>query len=303
MKKEFDEICTYFPRRISETLLLLDDEIKNNIQEIRLNISSPIRLRCFGENIYINSKGKSTVFDKGIGIYENELEETFFKICDNSIYTHEETLVNGFVTLRGGHRVGLCSTAIRNGKGISSIKYISSLNFRISHEFIGCSDDIMPYIFNKNNKINNCLILSAPSGGKTTILRDLCRNISKKGKIVCIIDERNEIGGNYYGKIKYDLKGCDILNNYPKDIGIIQALRTMSPDVIVCDELNTLDETERVIQGLNSGVSFIISAHASCLEEATKRETISKLFPFFNKAIFLSDCNNPGKIKRVESLC
>ena len=153
------------------------------------------------------------------------------------------------------------------------------------------------------NKGDVVAILGPSGSGKTTMLRDLSRNLSRNGKTVCVVDERSEISGNFSGIPKYDLCGCDVLNGYPKAVAIIQALRTLSPDVIVCDEIGTSEESQEVLKGMNSGVSFILTAHASSVEEAKKRQAVQTLIGAFDNAVVLKGSDAPGVIESVVPLC
>ena len=302
MNEEMAEICSYLPGRIATIISCMDDEIASSVQEVRLNVNFPVRLKSYGRNLYINTKGRCTTADKGIGIFQSEMESVFLNICDSSVYAHEESLRQGFVTLKSGHRVGIGATAVMKDGLVVSMKNVTSLNFRISRDFRNCSLDLMDDIL-EGDRIKNTFILSPPAGGKTTMLRDIARNLSLMGKNVCVVDERSEISGSFSGSVKYDLCGCDVLNGYPKPVAIIQALRTLSPDVIVCDEIGTAEESAEVLKGMNSGVAFILTAHAANIEEAQKRCAVNTLLGEFGTAVILKGSGNPGKVESVVKLC
>lgn len=211
-----------FPPKV---VVFLKDYEKDKIQEIRVKINNPIIIYTNKEEIVSN-----------ININREEFNFIIKRISNYSIYAYEEELRQGFITLKGGHRVGLAGECVMENNKVKTIKNISSINIRISREIIGCSKEISKFIVDKN-KVKNTLIISPPKCGKTTILRDLSRVISTgsfntKGKKVVVIDERSEIGGSYLGVPQMNLGiRTDILDNCLKKEGMIMAIRSLSPEV------------------------------------------------------------------------
>lgn len=222
-------------------------------------------------------------------------------ICENSIYSYQNQIINGFITLYGGHRVGITGNiAMKDGK-ISNINYISSLNFRIAKEIIGISNSIIEEIA-MNNDINSTLIVSKPGCGKTTLLRDLVRNISNLGFTTSLIDERGEIAAMYKGVPQNDVGlRTDVMDNVTKSLGMKIAVRTMAPDVIVADEIGTKDDIEAINYGICSGVKGIFTAHAGNINELILNKNLAKLYEYriFKKVIFLE---KKGRIKNIYTL-
>ena len=245
-------------------------------------------------------------------VTREDVDQTFQIICKYSIHTFMDDITKGFITLRGGHRVGIVGkTIIEEGK-VKNIKHISSLNIRVSREIRGCSDKILEHIIKSDNQVNNTLIISPPQCGKTTLLRDIVRNLSNgnkrygfNGTKVALIDERNEISGSYLGIPQMDVGiRTDIIETCPKDIGIMMLLRSMSPNVIVTDEIGNESEIKALYTALNGGVSLITTVHGDSIEDIQNRNELSKLLDkeLFKKIIILSARKGPGTLEKIYDL-
>ncbi|MDF2686044.1 MAG: spoIIIAA [Clostridia bacterium] len=301
MKNEYNDVCVLTPKRIAPILFNVSEDIKKLTQEIRFKPYAPVVIGLPSENIYINEKGQCTSAEKAVSVFPSEIEEMFSYICQLSVYTHTDELKKGFITAKGGHRVGVAGSAVIKDGVIEGIKDISTLNIRISRDIIGCADKLITEI-NKDRTVSNTLILSPPGGGKTTILRDIARSLSYKKFKVCVIDERSEICSVYKGIPQHDIGiHCDVLDGYPKGIGIIQALRTLSPEVIFCDEIGSRDEVDQILQGMNSGVSFILTAHAGTIKEALNRKVLKELIDekIIEKLVLLYGKIRPGEVCQI----
>lgn len=276
------DIFNYFSNKIS--LILKEKVTRENINKLE-----EIRLRS-NQNIILKFNYKEEIVN--YIVTSNDILETLQNICENSIYSYQKEICQGYITIKNGHRVGITGNCvIENGK-IININYISSLNFRIAKQIIGCSNEILKYIVNsENNTIFNTLIVSLPGAGKTTLLRDIIRNISNgintigfKGKTVGIVDERGEIAAMYKGVPQNDIGiRSDVIDNMPRPNAIKILVRSMAPDVIACDEIGSLEDIQAIDYAMCSGVKGIFTAHGKNLEEINKNSTISTLL---NKNIF-----------------
>lgn len=313
MKNISDEIINSLSLNLREKIKKLPKS-NLNIEEIRLRAQKPLILNANNKDYFYNEKDNDLgiKMDKPYIVTREDIEQTFQIICKYSIHTFMDDITKGFITLRGGHRVGIVGKAIVENGQVKNIKHISSLNIRISREIIGCSDKILDYIIKDNNKVNNTLIISPPQCGKTTLLRDIVRNLSNgnkrfgfKGTKVALIDERNEIGGSYLGVPQMDVGiRTDIIETCPKDIGIIMLLRSMSPNVIVTDEIGNEKEVKALYTALNGGVSLITTVHGDSIDDIKGRKELSHLLDreLFKKVIILSARKGPGTVEKIYDL-
>ena len=253
--------------------LILEHNIQK-LEEIRIRANKPVILKLRQVEIVLNY---TITTNEIIGILQN--------ICNNSIYTYQNQICNGFITLPGGNRVGIAGNVVIKDGQVSNISYIYSLNFRISHQINGASDNILKYVLDtENNTIYNTLIVSPPGAGKTTIIRDLAKRISNgineinfRGLDVSIIDERGEIAAMTKGIIFNDVGiRTDVLDNVPKSIGIRMAVRSMAPKVIIADEIGNKDDVNIINYAICSGVKCIFTAHGSDMEDLLKNNEINK---------------------------
>lgn len=288
-------------------------EINNKIEEIRLRINRPLIVSFNNKDYFYDEKNNSLTekIENSYKVLKEDIEQTFQIMCKYSVHSFIDDIKKGFITLNGGHRVGLVGKVIIEDREVKNIKNISSLNIRISREIIGCSDKIISHI-RSSNKIYNTLIISPPQCGKTTLLRDIVRNLSDgneslgfKGVKVALIDERNEISGSYLGVSQMDL-GCrtDIIETCPKEIGIMMLLRSMSPNVIVTDEIGSIEEIKSLYTALNGGVNLITTVHGNSIEDIKERKELSSLLDkeLFKKVIILSSKNGAGTIEKIYDL-
>lgn len=256
----------------------LDPKIKQSVQEIRVRVNRNLAIICPQGTYFLSHDGKISSKETLLYAIPSDISEIVKIICSYSIYSYQNQIKNGFITLRGGHRAGICGTAIVNDTQISNIRDISSINIRIAKEIKGCCEKILEKIsFNPKGT----LIAGPPSSGKTTILRDLARKLSlmKNNKIkkVAVVDERGEIGAVYQGIPQVDIGLCDVLNGYPKGVGIVQAVRLFSPDIIICDEIGLVSEIQAIEEGLNAGVEIIASVHLGNKTDIWKRKQVKSL--------------------------
>ena len=258
------------------------------LKKINLDMISEITLRA-GKKVVVKSNNK--YYKVNYVTNNTELEDVFKKFCNLSVYAYLDEIRKGFLTIKGGHRIGVCGTAVLRDNKIYNIKNISSLNIRVAREYIGCSDFL-------DFDIKNLLIISPPCCGKTTLLRDLCRRIGYKNKVT-VIDERGEIAGVYNGEPSFQIGDMtDVLSMVNKKNGIEYAIRSMSPDYIVVDEIS-IEDCDVIKKSFSYGVKVIATAHGNNYKEVLERLGLSQNDKTFNHIVTLSDKNGVGTIEEV----
>ena len=290
-------VLNYLPKRIRKFLYFIEWE---ELEEIRLRLGLPLILQYRDGTFFLNDKGQTVLIGENLfTVTKQDIEEAVELISHSSLYAHENDIKNGYITISGGNRVGIAGNAILKDNHVSSLKDISGLNYRIAHEIIGSSDRLMDIITDVN-RIKSTLIISPPECGKTTLLRDIIRNISNMKLKVSVIDERCEITSSFNGHSGYDLGYCcDILTGAPKDEGMLMMLRSMSPHVIATDELGTAEDILAVKKIVNSGVSVVATIHGQNEAQLRKRTDISQLLDFFECFIVLSRRFGVGTIEEA----
>lgn len=296
----YKEILDTLSPRIKQSVENLQNA---EIFEIRLRRNSPVVIVTRQGSAFITKNGRLTqIFsDQCLTAAEYEITDTLNKCCGYSLHSYSKELLNGFITLSCGARIGVCGTAVYENGVLKSVKDVSCLNIRIPRTVKGVSDGLIKTVF--SNGLKNLMIVGPPASGKTTLIKDLAYQISdgRLGKYykVCVIDERFEISGEK-GSLG---PNTDIIKGFPKATAISMAVRTMSPEIIICDEAGLGGEADEIIFGLNCGVNFIITAHSS-EEDFSKRSDLLNLCKkgLFMKIAFLSGASSPGKIKRIADI-
>ncbi len=271
------------------------------LQEIRLRIDKPLII------VYRNQE-KVLPMDSSEKYYvtKEDVRETMDYISHYSLYAYEKELKQGFLTIEGGHRVGVMGKVVLEGTTVKNIQYISSVNIRIAHEKIGCADRVMKHI-TKDREVCHTLIISPPRCGKTTLLRDIIRQISDgndyvKGVTVGVVDERSEIGGCYQGIAQNQLgMRTDILDCCPKAEGMLMLIRSMSPQVLAIDEIGTAEEIHAVEYAMQCGCKLIASVHGLDMEEAREKPILGELIRRhrFERYVILGNNRYPGEIVHI----
>lgn len=255
-----------------DVLRLLTEQKK--ISDLTLRAGRPFSVYSDGKTRYIGQYGYTDPIH-ALPVYPQDVDETLRRACRYAVYAVEEELASGFLSLPGGHRLGIAGTCVlRDGKPCG-VRDISGLNIRVAREWRGAADGQMRYLL-QDGRAKNTLVISPPGCGKTTFLRDAARQLSEAGIRVCVVDSREEIGAVYQGIPRFDLGPCcDVLCRYPKNIGMELALRTLRPEVLVFDELGAEDEA--LSEGLNCGVSFLFSAHAKDMDDVCRRPILAEM--------------------------
>jgi len=277
------EILCYLPDYIREVILRVSKTCLEGINEIRLRIGKPIILRAKDDDCVVKKiDGSEYILSNG------ELSRIFEMMCKNSIYAWQDEIANGFLTLRGGHRVGISGKAIYKNSNIYSIRDISGLNIRIARQVIGAGDSILKEII-KDKHFVSTLIVSPPGFGKTTVLRDLVRQMSNgvgdiKGVNISLVDERSEIAAVFNGIPQNDIGiRTDVMDGISKYDGINMMVRSMGPEFIATDEIGTKEDIEAILYAVNSGVKILATAHGSNMDDLLRRNELATVI---NKGIF-----------------
>ena len=254
---------------------------------------------------YDGGEGFLTDHDGKYVVTREDLKETMEYISGYSLYSYEDEMRQGFLTVQGGHRVGVTGKVILDGNEIQGMKYISCINVRLAHEVVGCADQVMPYI-RKKDWVAHTLIVSPPRGGKTTLLRDIIRQLShgeekKKmpGVTVGVVDERSELAGSYQGVPQNDLgMRTDVLDGCPKAEGMEMLIRSMSPAVVAVDELGRKEDFKAVESVIHSGCKVIATAHGNSIEDVIHQPYFERLVRrrVFERYIFLDKGEHAGTI-------
>lgn len=239
-------------------------------------------------------------------IEAEDLRETMEYVSNYSMYAFEEEIRKGFITIQGGHRVGIAGKTVLDGDKIKSLKYISYINLRLSHQIKGCATPILPYIMKKNN-VCHTLIISPPMCGKTTLLRDLIRQVSDgnrylEGKTVGVVDERSEIAGSYQGIPQNDLGiRTDILDCCPKAEGMMMLIRSMSPEVVAVDELGDYEDIHAIESVIHCGCKLFATVHGSSIDDMKRKPLMQRLMQekVFERYIILQNKDRAGQVKAI----
>lgn len=245
---------------MEEVMKILPPKIAECLKKTGITDATEIRLRAH-KRLCVKQKDKEELLE--YTVLSTDILEVLKRVSSNSIYSIQNSINEGFVTAPGGNRIGITGEVVYENGVIKNIKNISSMNIRISHEVVGCSDCVIDKMFD-GGELKNTLIVSAPGKGKTTMLRDIIRNLSIRGKNICVVDERYEIANVYYGKASLDIgEKTDVMSGVSKAEGINFMVRSMGPDVIATDEIGGENDCLAVKSACLSGVKVVATAHGS----------------------------------------
>jgi len=291
-----ETILNFLPKNIADLISQIPPTQKEELEEIRIRINRPIEMTMKGAPRFLS--------------YIIKPDDAFHlmnKISHFSIYTLEEELKQGFITVSGGHRIGLAGKVILEGGKVKAIRDISSFNIRIAREKVGIAEPIMPYLFQGNWM--HTMVIGPPQTGKTTLLRDIAR-IASSGSIVRgiqaqkvgIVDERSEIAGCVNGIPQLTFGDrIDVLDACPKAEGMMMMIRSMSPDILVVDEIGRKEDAEAIQEAVHAGIKLMMTTHGTSIDEIKNRPSLRNIIEqkIFQRFVVLSRSSGPGTITHI----
>ena len=294
---------------IATVLRRLPDAVRAQVQEIRLRAGGPLHLVGAGSDLFPTASGEpATHPHAGVRVDPSLVDKTWQIVCEASVYSREAEARQGFVTLPGGHRVGVAGRVIADDGRVVRFRDVAALNVRIARAMPGCGEAVLPRIWDRAAGLpHHTLILSPPGAGKTTLLRDLARLLSwgapasgVPGLRVVVVDERSEVAACHRGQPRHDVgPRTDVLDGCPKAVGIQMALRSLNPQLIVFDELGSADDARAVLEAAHAGVRVLTTAHGWQLSDLRRRPSLTELWEaeVFSRVIVLGRHPAPGTVR------
>lgn len=307
-----EKILRIFPLHMREGLRAAAATLKN-MEEIRIRAGKPLILTAGGQEWFLSKKGSCLTKEQeeAYRVTVQDISDMMVFISRYSLFAFEEEVKSGFITLEGGHRVGLGGQAVCQGGCIRTLRNISCLNIRICHEKKECARRLIPFLYRhpdqKQSGIYNTLIVSPPGKGKTTLLRDMVRILSDgtkqhSGLNISVVDERSEIAGCYQGVPQNDVgMRTDVLDGCPKSSGMMLLIRTMSPQVVAVDEIGTKEDVAAISYALNCGCSILGSVHAEGLDELERKPVLNEFVTrgYFERFLVIGQAEDGGRLYRM----
>ena len=291
------QVAEYLPAAVRSGLQKLPESQRSGIREIRLRAGRPVSLTLADRTAFLGPDVLTQNPAAALVPSVDEIARSLQAVLSYSVHSHQQELTEGFVTIRGGCRVGICGTAVRSGNSIQSLKAVSGLNFRIAGEWTGTA----AAVFRQTGQAGGILAAGRPGSGKTTFLRDLCRLLGDRYRTV-LVDERGELAAVYRGIPQYDVGlMTDVLDGYPRAEGILTALRVLNPEHIFCDELLTEEDARAVLTAAGCGVQVSASVHAGSLSELERRPLFAPLLEagVFRYCVLLEGTGQVQGIRRL----
>ena len=293
-----ESIWKILPRRIRESLIAQIPDAER-LQEIRLRAGQEVLFYCGGQEYTLKPEECNRITPE-------EIQETIQYATGYSLYAYEQEMKQGYITIEGGHRIGIAGQVIMEQNGVRNFRYISSVNIRVAHQVRGCADAVMPYLTSQGD-VYSTLIIAPPGCGKTTLLRDLIRQIANgcdhlKGKTVGVVDERSELGGCYLGIRQNDLGiRTDLLDACPKADGMLMLIRSMGPEVIAVDEIGSIEEVGILQYAMHCGCRMLATVHGENYQEIRGKPLFEDFFrmQLFERYVVLCRGERIGQLEGI----
>ncbi len=305
------QVIAVMPRDMALLFQGLGNDLLHELEEIRLRAGQPLELCLRQRSAFVAESGELTSSPhRGVRVSADELAQVLQRLTQFSRYAVEEDARHGYVTLPGGHRVGIAGRAVVEAGRVRAFRHVTSLNVRISRDHPGAASAILPVLYDRvSRRPLSALIVSPPQCGKTTLVRDVARQFSygdlapdHPGLKVVVIDERSEIAGSVDGIPQFDLgPRADVLDGCPKAEGMMMAIRSLSPHVVVTDEIGRMEDAEAVLEASLAGVAVVATAHAASIDAWRRRPWMERLFASraFDRYVVLSRRRGPGTVEAV----
>ncbi len=306
-----EEVGSFLPQRLRAILERAAGSPWDELEEIRLRLGRPLALHGRRGERFLSESGESVPAAAAYRPDREDLEKALQLISSSSLYAFAEELRSGYITIPGGHRVGLCGQAVVEGGRVVRLKHITGLNYRIARQITGAALPYARFFYDRRRRrVYHSLLVAPPRGGKTTFLRDLARCLSDgvkeqgiAGFKVAVVDERSEIAGSFQGQPQLDVgERTDVLDACPKAEGMMMLLRSMGPEVIITDEIGRPEDIAAIEEVIHAGVTVVATAHGSSLAELKSRPGLRRLLDeeVFERALILGWSRGAGT---VEQLC
>jgi stage III sporulation protein AA len=300
-------IYQVLPLSIRDRIQSLPRTILSGLEEVRIRQDRPLEIIAAGKTWFVSDNQQLKLEPKdSILPTKEECRKLLNLISNHSLYALEEELRLGYITVEGGHRIGLAGKVVTEAGRVKHVRDVTGFNIRIARQVKGAGQDLLSVVV-KQQKVQNLLIVSPPGCGKTTLLRDLTRLMST-GNSECraykvgIVDERSEIAGCVGGVPQHDVgPRTDVLDACPKAEGMMMLIRSMSPEILVVDEIGRKEDSEAIHEAIYAGVHLFTTAHGSSLEEVCKRPILRELIQegVFGRIVLLSNRSGPGTVEGV----